>query len=83
MKKNYFSYVTFVILSHVRVPLLVVITFCLILALSGIQKSKMADPSWPPFGNHDVIISSYDVIPFRSRIYPPSLLVIASIVAKL
>ena len=34
MKKNYFSYVTFAILSHVRVPLLVLITFCLILALS-------------------------------------------------
>ena len=26
-----------------------------------IQKSKMADPRWPPFNNHDAITTSYDV----------------------
>ena len=25
-----------------------------------VEKFKMADPRWPPFGNHEVIITSYD-----------------------
>ena len=34
-------------------------------ALPWTQKSKMADPKWPPFDNHDVITTSYYVITSR------------------
>ena len=44
----------------------IVITFWPILvAFKGfgkIKKTKMVDPRGPPFGNHDVIATSYDVI---------------------
>ena len=61
-----FLAVTFMFLCHISVPILVLITFrsifALSLSLAEIQKSNMADPRWPPFGNHDVIFTSYDVI---------------------
>ena len=66
MKKNHFSSLTFYVLAHISVPLLVLITFRSILALSWsfgkIQKCKMADPRWLPFGNYDLITTLYDVI---------------------
>ena len=52
----------------------------------------MADQKCPPFGNHDVITTSYDVTISRYQpqrnifgrtIYPPRLIVIAFIIAKL
>ena len=69
MKKNHFSSRDF-FLAHISVPLLALITFRSVLALSGsfrrIQKSKMADPFWPPFGNHNLITMSHDVITSQS-----------------
>ena len=51
-----FLEVTFTFLNHVTVPLLIMITFCSILALfRGFVKStktKMADPRWLPFENN-------------------------------
>ena len=49
-----------------------------------IQKSNMADKSWQPFDNHDVITTSYDVADLNGNIFeltisPPSLIVIALI----
>ena len=51
------------------------------------QKSNMADLRWPPFDNHDVIATSFDVITsycgpqkiVERTISPPSLIVIAFI----
>ena len=52
----------------------------------------MADPRWSPFGNHDLITTSYDVITsrsdlkgdiFRPTMYFLSITVIAFILAKL
>ena len=57
-----------------------------------IQKSKVMDPIWPPFGNYDVLTASYDVIAFRCRpqgkifggtVHPPGLIVVAFIVTTL
>ena len=58
-------------LAHISVPLLALITFRSISALSWsfweVQKSKMADQRWPPFDNYDVIRTSYDVITSRCK----------------
>ena len=52
----------------------------------------MADPRWPPFDNHDVITTSYDIITsrcdvkkgiFRRTFSRPSLIVIPFIPVKL
>ena len=51
-----FLRVTFAFLEHFRVLLLILMTFWSILVSFGgfgkIKKSKMADPKWPPFGEH-------------------------------
>ena len=61
-------------------------------AVRKIQKSNIADPRWLPFNNHDVIIKSYALITSHCRsqrnifghtTFPPSLIAIAFILAKL
>ena len=75
--------------AQISVPFLVLVTCRSILALSlrfgKIQKSKMADPRWPPFGNHGRITTLNDVITSRcgQTIYPLSVTVIAFILLKL
>ena len=55
--------------------------------LGKIKKHKMADPSWPPFWNRNVIFTSHDVISSYCGLqrkhlwtyYPPRLIVRASL----
>ena len=83
-------------LANISVLLVVLITFRSVLALSGgfgeIQKSSIADPRWPPFGNQDAITlkitSSHLVTDLKENIYgrniyTPSVIVITLIVMGL
>ena len=58
-----FLKVTFMLLDHFRVLLLVLITswstLAVYLSLKEIQKIQ---EGWPPFGNHDVIPTGFDVL---------------------
>ena len=62
MKKNRFSFCNVCVSAHVSVPLLALVSFRSILALSWsfgrIQKSKMANARWLPFGSLDLITTS-------------------------
>ena len=71
----------------VRVPM-GAISLCRI--FMEIQKTKTADPRWPPFGNHQVITRHMTSLllvmdrkgnVFQRAIYPPSLIVIVYILA--
>ena len=90
MKKYNFSEVSFTLLYHFRILLLISFTFWSILTNfmgSGkIKKSKMADPRWPSEGRH--MTSSAYVADLKGNIFgciicPPSFVVIALIFSEL
>ena len=67
--KLQFLTVTLKFVAHICVPLFVLITFSLFSVLSccfgEIQKSKMVELRWPPFGNNEGITTSFDANPSR------------------
>ena len=65
MKKSYLSFHKFYVFSPYVCSFIGSDYFSL--NFGAIQRSKMADPRWPPFENHDVIATSHDVITSRCR----------------